>query len=64
MKSYEIEGCNVFALMIKINDQQPEVWEIYSNLVACRERGKEIVKGFKSAGINAEYCCHAYIVRT
>lgn len=64
MKSYEIEGYDVFALMVKVGDEPVEVWEIYSNIKACQDRGEQIVKGFKSAGIDAEYCCRSYRVRS
>lgn len=64
MKSYEIEGCDVFVLMVKINDGPVELWEIYSNIKACQDRGEQIVKGFESAGVTAEYCCRSYHVRS
>lgn len=64
MKSYEIEGCDVFALMVKIKDGPIELWSIYSNIKACQDRGKKIVKGFESAGVEAHYCCHCYTVKS
>lgn len=65
MTSYEIEGYDVFALLVKVGDEEvPELWEIYSNVKACQDRGEEIVKGFRSAGVNAEYCCRSYIVKS
>lgn len=65
MKSYEIEGYDVFALLVKVGDEnQPELWEIYSNIAACQERGEQIVKGFRSAGIEAQYCCRSYTVKS
>lgn len=64
MISDNIEGYDVFALLVKVGDEEaPELWEIYSNIKACQDRGAEIVKGFKSAGIDAEYCCRSYIVK-
>lgn len=64
MISDNIEGYDVFALLVKVGDEEvPELWEIYSNIKACQDRGEEIVKGFKSAGIDAEYCCRSYIVK-
>lgn len=64
MSSDKIEGHDVFALLVKVGDEErPELWEIYSNIKACQDRGKEIVKGFKFAGIDAEYCCRSYTVK-
>lgn len=64
MISDKIEGYDVFALLVKVGDEEcSELWEIYSNAKACQDRGKEIVKGFKSAGIDAEYCCRSYTVK-
>ena len=64
MKPYEIEGCDVFALMVKIKDGPIELWSIYSNIKACQDRGEEIVKGFENAGVEAHYCCRRYIVKS
>ena len=37
MKSYKIEDCDVFALMVKVGDEdQAELWENYSNVAACQ----------------------------
>ena len=64
MKSYEIEGCDVFALMVKISDGPADLWEIYSNIKACQDRGEQIVQGFRSAGVDAEYYCRCYHVKS
>lgn len=60
----EIEGYSVYALMVRVGDEEePELWEIYSNAKACQNRGERIVKGFKASGIEAEYCCRGYTVK-
>lgn len=61
--AYEIENHDVFALMVKVADDPVELWEIYSNAKACQDRGEQIVKGFQSLGIKAEYNCCSYTVR-
>ena len=62
--AYEIEGYDVFALMVKVGDNPVELWSIYSNAKACQDRGEEIVKGFESAGVEARYCCRSYTVKS
>ena len=64
MTSYEIEGCDVFALLVKVGDEDiAQLWGIYSNAKACQDRGEEIVKCFKFGGIDAKYCCRSYTVK-
>lgn len=62
--AYEIEGYTVFALMVKVEDSPAELWAIYSNIKACQDRGEEIIKGFKSCGLKASYCCCDYVIKT
>ena len=64
MKSYEIEGYDVFALMIKIGDGPMELWSIYSNAKAGQDRGEQIVKGFESVGVEAHYWCRRYTIQS
>lgn len=60
----DLEGYSVFALMITIKDDAPELWGIYSNANACCEAGKKICQTFLDNGIKAAYRCKSYDVES
>ena len=60
--AYDLEGYSVFALMITVKDNAPELWGVYSNANACYEAGKKICQTFLDNGIKATYHCKSYDV--
>lgn len=62
MSNY-IEGHSVFALMIKLDYEDPQLWAIYSNAKACCDNGEKICQAFLDKGIDAEYYCESYDVK-
>ena len=60
--AYDLEGYSVFALMITVKDNAPELWGIYSNAMACCEAGEKYCQTFLDIGIDATYYCKSYDV--
>ncbi len=60
---FSIEGHTVFALMITVEDKEPELWGIYSNTMACCRKGEKVCDAFGALGIKALYYCKPYDVK-
>ena len=61
--AYDLEGYTVFALIVIIEDKEPELWGVYSNVMACFRKGEKVCDAFGALGVKARYRCAPYDVK-